>query len=109
MCEADKGCDMDDIRFAEYIQQERERLHRQREEVFNQQQELENRLAAVTREFDAIDAYEAAKTGKAIRSARQSQGRGTQSARRDSKREALLEVIRGNSEGPKRGEILERI
>src|SRR3954463_122401 len=99
---------MDDVRFADHIQQERDRLHRQREEIFNQQQELENRLAAVNREFEAIDAYEAAKTGKAVRSAQRSRGRGTQSARRGSRREALLEVIRGNSDGLKRGEILER-
>ena len=51
---------MDDVRSAEYIQQERESLHRQREEVYNQQQQLENRLAAINREFEAIDAYETA-------------------------------------------------
>ena len=100
---------MDDVRFAEYVQQERERLHRQREEVFNQQQELENKLTALNREFEAIDAYEAAKTGKAVRSARQSRGARVQRARRGSRREALLEVIRGNPDGLKRGEILERM
>jgi hypothetical protein len=100
---------MDDIRFADRIQQERERLHREREAIFNQQQELENRLAAVNREFEAIDAYEATKTGKAVRSARKSRGGRTQTVRRGSRREALLEVIRGNSEGLKRGDILERM
>ena len=100
---------MDDMRFADHIQQERDRLHRQREEIFNQQQELENQLAALNREFDAIDAYEAAKTGKAVRSAGQSRGARGQRARRGSRREALLEVIRGNSEGLKRGEIIERM
>ena len=78
-------------------------------QIFNQQQELENRLAAVNREFEAIDAYEAAKTGKAVRSARQSRGARTQTARRGSKREALLEMIRGNPDGLKRGDILERM
>src|ERR1051325_6901077 len=100
---------MDDIRFADHIQQERERLHREREAIFNQQQELENRLAALNREFEAVDAYEAAKTGKAVRSVRQSGGRRNQPARRGSRREALLEVIRGNSEGLSRGEILQRM
>ena len=100
---------MDDIRFADHIQQERERLHREREAISNQQQELENRLAALNREFEAIDAYEAAKTGKAVRSARQSGGRRTQTARLGGRREALLEVIRGNPEGLKRGEIIERM
>ena len=100
---------MSDIRFADHIQQERERLHREREAIFNQQQELENQLAALNREFEAVDAYEAAKTGKAVRSARQSDGRHTQTARRGSRREALLEVIRGNSGGLSRGEILQRM
>ena len=100
---------MDDVRFAEYIQQERDRLRQQREEIFSQQQELENRLAALNREFEAIDAYEAAKSGKAGRSARKSRGARTQTARRGSKREALLEVIRGNPEGLKRSDILERM
>jgi hypothetical protein len=97
---------MNDVRFADVMQQERERLHREREEIFNQQQELENRLAALNREFHAIDAYEAAKSGKP---ARQSRGGRTQTARRGSKREALLEVIRGNPGGLKRGEILVRM
>src|SRR4051794_8764760 len=88
ICEANRRFDMDDIRFADHIQQERERLHREREAISNQQQELENRLAALSREFDAIDAYEAAKTGKAVRSARQSGSRRTQTARRGSRREA---------------------
>ena len=34
---------MDDMRFADVMQQERERLHREREEIFNEQQSLENR------------------------------------------------------------------
>jgi hypothetical protein len=100
---------MDDVRFADHIQRERERLHRQREEIFNQQQELENRLAALNRESEAIDAYEAAKTGKAVRSARQSRSAPGQRARRGSKRKALLEVIRGNPDGLKRGEFIERM
>jgi hypothetical protein len=97
---------MNDVRFADVMQQERERLHRECEEIFNQQQELENRLAGLNREFQAIDAYEAAKSGKP---ARQSRGGRTQTARRGSKREALLEVIRGNPDGLKRGEILVRM
>ena len=100
---------MDDIRFADHIQQERDRLHREREAIFNQQQELEGRLADLNREFEAIDAYEAAKTGKAVRSARQSGSARGQTTRRGSRREALLEVIRGNPEGLKRGEIIERL
>lgn len=100
---------MNDIRFADHIQQERDRLHREREAIFDQQKELEGRLADLNREFEAIDAYEAAKTGKAVRSARQSGGARGQTTRRGSRREALLDVIRGNPEGLKRGEIIERL
>ena len=53
----------------------------------------------------AVDAYETAKTGKA---ARQAAGSRQQGARRGSRREALLELIR-QSDGLSRGEILERM
>ncbi len=100
---------MAEMRFADAMQQERERLHREREEVFNQQHALEEKLAGINREFAAIDAYEAAKTGKAVGSARQARGPRRQQGRRGSKREALMEVIRANASGLSRGEILERM
>lgn len=93
--------------FAEYISRERDRLNAEREQIFNQQRELEQKLAEINREFQAVDAYEAAKTGKAI--SRQGGGqRRPRQARRSSRREALLEVIRGAA-GLSRGEILERM
>jgi hypothetical protein len=98
-------------RFANVMQQERERLHREREQVSNQQQELENKLAQIDRELAAIDAYESAKTGKVSTPARR-QARGRRArpqARRGSRREALLQTIRENPSGLKRGEILERM
>ena len=62
---------MDDIRFADIIQRERERLNREHEEIVNQQKDLENKLTEVNHELAAIDAYEAAKTGKAATPSRQ--------------------------------------
>ena len=91
--------------FSEFISRERERLRAEREQVFSQQEELERRLDALNREFAAIEAYETAKTGKAVRQA--SAGRQPR-ARRGSRREALLELIR-QSDGLSRGEILERM
>ena len=91
--------------FSEFISRERERLRAEREQVFSQQEELERRLDALNREFAAIEAYETAKTGKAARQA--SAGRQPR-ARRGSRREALLELIR-QSGGLSRGEILERM
>ncbi len=100
---------MSDMRFADVMKQERERLNREREEILNQQKELQNKLAALDREFKAMDAYEAAKTGKAARPARQARGPRAPQARRGSRREALMEVIRANSGGLSRGEILEQM
>ena len=91
--------------FSEFISRERERLRAEREQVFSQQEELERRLDALNREFAAIEAYETAKKGKAARQA--SAGRQPR-ARRGSRREALLELIR-QSDGLSRGEILERM
>src|SRR5712691_10585583 len=96
--------------FADFIARERERLHAEREQTFNQQHELERRLAEINRELGAIDAYEAAKTGKAPATARQTRGpRVRPQARRGSRRDALMQVIRGNPSGIRRGEILERM
>src|SRR3954449_2730004 len=96
---------MSDDRFSDYIARDRERLSREREEISNQRRELDNRLAAIDREFQALDAYQAAKTGKP------SGGRRTQmqrQARRGSRREELLNLIREGN-GLSRGDILERM
>ena len=96
--------------FADFITRDRERLHAEREQIFNQQHELENKLADINRELGAIDAYEAAKTGKAPAAARQPRGaRARPQVRRSSKREALMKVIKENPSGLTRGEILDRM
>jgi len=94
-----------DSNFAEYIARERDRLRAEREQIFSQQEELTRKLDAVNREYAAIAAYETAKTGKA---ARQEPVRRQRQARRGSRREGLLEVIR-ESNGLSRGDILERM
>ena len=91
--------------FSEYIARDRERLHAERETISNQQKELQRKLDSINREFAAIEAYETAKTGKAARQA--PTGRQMR-ARRGSRRQALLDVIR-QSDGLSRGEILERM
>src|SRR3954454_771990 len=105
MSEVDTHSNFGDSNFAEYIARERERLHAEREQVFTQQEELQHRLDAVNREVAAIEAYETAKTGNA---ARQSPARRQRQARRGSRRQALLELIR-QSDGLSRGEILEQM
>ncbi len=101
---------MSEENFAGFIARERERLNAEREQIFNQQQALQTKLDEVNREFSAIDAYEAAKTGKAVPAARQPRGTRTRpQSRRGSKREALMQVINDNPSGLTRGEILERM
>ncbi len=92
--------------FSEFMTRERERLRAERERIFNQQEELQRKLDEINREFAAIEAYEAAKTGKAPR-APAAAGR-QQRVRRGSRREELLNLIREGN-GLSRGEILERM
>ena len=97
---------MSDDSFSDYIARERDRLSREREEISNQRRELDSRLAEIDREFQAIEAYQAAKTGKPSGGGgrMQTQRRG----RRGSRREELLNLIRDGN-GLSRGDILERM
>jgi hypothetical protein len=94
-----------DDNFSDYIARERERLSREREAISAQQRELNNRLVEIAREFQAVEAYQAAKTGKPNVGRRmQTQPR----ARRGSRREELLNLLRDGN-GLSRGDILERM
>jgi hypothetical protein len=92
--------------FGTFIEQERERLSKERESIFTQQQALADQLAMINRELSAIDAYEAAKQGRAVPQPRQ---RRSPQSRRGSKRDALLGIIKSNPGGLTRGEILEKM
>ncbi len=93
--------------FETFIASERERLANERTTLLAQQTELAAKLAAITREFEAIDAYEAAKKGKAA-PARASGNRRAPS-RRGSKRDGILQAIKDSTGGLTRGEILEKM
>jgi hypothetical protein len=99
---------MSDGNFAQHIQSERERLTRERETIRGQQRELEQKLTAIDREFQAIEAYETAKSGKVARGGGVSAGRGTR-ARRGSKREGILQAIKNAASGLSRGELLQAL
>ena len=90
--------------FEMFVARERARLDGEREAIFTQQQELEGKLAALNRELSAIDAYEAAKSGKAAPLPR---GRGARRGRRGSRRDAILQLVKENPGGLGRGEILQ--
>jgi len=114
---------MEDMTFADIMERERERLNRERGEIIEQQKELEDKLGAINRELAAIDAYEAAKTGRAATPSRQPRGSrqsGPSSMQTSmaelrprpqagSRREALLHVIGEHPNGISRGEIFERM
>src|SRR5688500_1273225 len=99
---------MADERFSDVMQQERDRLNRERDEIFNQQRELENKLTGINREFAAIEAYEAAKSGKVQRQQSRASG-ARRTGRRGSKREGILQAIKEAASGLSRGELLEKL
>ncbi len=113
---------MEEVRFAELMRQERERLTHERDEIFSRQKELEDKLNEISRELSGIDAYAAAKTGKAATPTRQRRGPGKSKVptrqssaeirprtRVGGRRQALLQVIGGEPSGLSRGEIFERM
>ena len=113
---------MDDVRFADVMQREREHLNHERDEILNQQKELESKLTEINRELAAIDAYEAAKPGKAVTPTRpprsprkiaalikQSSAEPLPRPQAGSRREALLKVIGEEPNGLRRGEIFDRM
>jgi hypothetical protein len=90
-----------------FIASERERLTKEREAIFTQQHELETKLAEINREFAAIEAYEAAKTGKPA--ARRANGTRAPQSRRGSKRDGILQAIKATPAGLTRGELLDKM
>ena len=89
--------------FQDFITRERQRLHADREALFSQQHEIAQKLLAIDNEMRAIDAYEAAKAAPA-----RGGGRRTPS-RRGSRRDGILQAIKGSAAGLTRGEILEKM
>jgi DNA-binding transcriptional ArsR family regulator len=113
---------MNDVRFADVMQRERERLNHERDEILDQQRELETKLTEITRELAAIDAYEAAKTGKVAMPTQQPPAPPKSEASIEelpaeprprpqpgTRREALLRVIGEEPKGLSRGEIFQRM
>jgi len=97
---------MPEEQFSDFVAREHDRLSAERKALVTQQRELQAKLAGIDREFQAINAYAAAKTGKAVRQTRSETTRST--TRRGSKRDDLLRVI-GEGNGLTRGEILQKM
>ena len=113
---------MDDMRFRDMMQRERERLNHERDEILNQLKELESKLTEINLELAPIDAYEAVKTGEAVMPTRRPPAPTKSEAAIEelpaeprprpqpgTRRETLLRVIGEEPKGLSRGEIFERM
>ena len=89
--------------FETLMAKERERLTKKREDIAARQQKLDDELAAVDRELDAIQAYEDVKAGKVSTKRRPSSGA------RGEKRKKVLECVTGKGNGLTRAEIIEEL
>jgi hypothetical protein len=99
--------------FPEFIKSERARLNAERKTIAGQQRDLEKMLADIDRELAAISAYETTKSGKAAQASKPATARRTSTkrrasggARRTSRREGIIAVLKGSPAGLSRGEIL---
>ena len=87
--------------FGTMIDKERERLTKALGELRAKQEELQAQRAAIEIELDALDTYEAARSGKTRRSRKAAR------APRGSRQQSILAVIAKSKKGMTRGEILQ--
>ena len=87
-----------------FITRQREQLLQQRQELLNQQQALQQQLDQLDEMLHKFDVF----VGKAARPRQQARGRRASGARRGSRRDELLQVIKAGH-GLSRGEILEKM
>jgi hypothetical protein len=87
--------------FATMIDKERERLRQALEDLRAKQAELQAQRAVIETELDALDTYEAARSGKTRKS------RTASRAPRGSRQQSILAVIAKSKKGMTRGEILQ--
>ena len=87
-----------------FITRQREALLHQRQELVNQQQAIQQQLDELDEMLGKFDVFE----GKAARPRKQTLSQRASGSRRGSKRDELMNVIRGGN-GLTRGEILEKM
>jgi hypothetical protein len=94
--------------FEDYVRTERERLNARRDALREQRDSINDELAELDRDFAAVDAYEAAKTGKGqkIITGVQEGIATPRRARHGSIREAILNAVSAAPSGMSRGELL---
>lgn len=91
--------------FQDHIKKERERLNMERDAILERRKALDTQLAEIDREFKAVEAYEAAKRGKASRQS----GPRTSGSRKGSKRDGIIAALADIPHGLTRGELLEKM
>src|SRR4051812_28740868 len=85
------------------VQKERERLTKAREDAEARLEEVQKEIADIDREFEAVEAYERIKTGKAQKGGGTKEP-GRQRARKGSRQQELLDLIERNPDGLSRRE-----
>ena len=81
--------------FEEFVQTEQQRLTKLREDALNRRKAIDDEVAGIYKEMEAINAYVAAKTGKAPRTT----GKRTTGKRRTGQRDAILAVVNQHADG----------
>src|SRR4051812_33773209 len=92
--------------FEAMIQKERERLTKQRDDALERRKKIDDEIAAIDIEFEAIRAYEGVKAGKAQKGTAASKGTGGKRAPRGSRQQEVLDLIGQHPDGLTRAEIL---
>lgn len=87
--------------FATMIDKERERLRKALKDLRAKQEELQAQRATIETELDALDNYEAARSGKTRKS------RTASRAPRGARQQSVLAVIAKSKKGMTRGDILQ--
>ena len=87
--------------FTTMIDKDRERLRQALDDLRAKQAELQAQRAVIETELDALDTYEAARSGKTRKS------RTASRAPRGSRQQSILAVIAKSKKGMSRGEILQ--
>jgi hypothetical protein len=87
--------------FATMVDKERERLRKALQDLRAKQDELEAQRATIETELEALDTYEAARTGKIRKSKTASR------APRGSRQQSVFELVAKQKKGISRGDILQ--
>lgn len=96
----------DEPTFESFIEKERTRLSKHRADIEAKRSEIDQQLAKIDKELEAIKAYEAVKTGKAVAPVTRTP-RAAGSKRRTGIRDEVLAVIAQHPQGIGRADILE--